>query len=123
PVGGAQPDRFPRHAEDHATGFILRDGPRSSALHLEESFGSVGSHSGQDHADRIPSGCFSDRMEQHIHGRPLITNARTVLYGDAILGAALLKSHVKISRSDQSLARNDTISVCRFFNSDAAQIV
>ena len=78
---GNSPGRFP-------TTFVLGYRLCAGMLHLYHPGRPVGAHSGQDHADRVASRGFGDRLEHHIHRRPLVADARAVFRaGRAIEGA------------------------------------
>ena len=55
--------------------------------HLEQSLGAVAAHAGEDHADRVAPRRLGNRLEHHIHARPMPVHGWPVFDGDLVTGA------------------------------------
>ena len=68
--GGAEFDRLARHAVDHAGGFILRDGAGAGLAHLQQPLRAIGTHAGEQHADRVgPAASATEENSTSTDGR------------------------------------------------------
>ena len=109
-----------RHAEDHTTGFVLGDRRRSGIAHFEQTLRAVVSHSRQNDSKRISTHGIRHRAEQNIHTRAVARNQGPIRYVHHITRLLLMHQRMAITRGDQRLAVEDTITVRRFFDCDLA---
>ena len=70
-LDGAKFEGGPGHAVDDAGLFVLAEGAGAGLAHGQQTRGAVAAHAGQDHADRVAACQFGDRIEQHVHRRPV----------------------------------------------------
>src|ERR1041385_6606965 len=59
---------FSRHAENHATRFVLRDGGAAAGFEKAKNCGPIGSHSGEDSRDGAPGKIESRGTEEIVYG-------------------------------------------------------
>src|SRR5690349_6161469 len=67
-VDDAGVNSFSRHAENHATRFVLRDGEAAAGFEKAKTCGPIGSHSGEDSRDGSPRKIESRGTEEIVHG-------------------------------------------------------
>ena len=102
---GADRDRFARHAEDHASRFILREIIGTGILHRQYSNRSVLSHPGENHAHRILACTARGGFEQYIHRRTVpIYRWPDVKLSD-IVGAATCQQKMGVPGRDVGMPR------------------
>jgi chemotaxis response regulator CheB len=75
----AATDRFLRHAEDYATGFILCDGLRAGVAHFQETLRAITTRTGHDHTDAMTSSSSRSRAKEHVHNGPMAGNQRAIV--------------------------------------------
>ena len=60
-LGRAEFDRFARHAVDHTSGFVLRDGAGAGLAHFQQSLGAIVTHAGEQDSHRVGAGRLGHR--------------------------------------------------------------
>jgi hypothetical protein len=104
-VDSAQLDRFLRHAEDYALGFILGDGLGPGVFHFQQSARTIVPHFGQNYTDDVLACVPGGGAKQYIDRGPLTADQRAVLDLNAIARAAAFEQQMVASRRNQGCAR------------------
>src|SRR5579862_62866 len=122
-VDRAGEDRFARHPEHHAARFVLRERARTGLLHGEQSRRAVGAHARENRSHRIRPGLPGDRLEQHVHRRPLILHPLAVANHRAIPVSGPLDRQMIVARSDQHPPRLEPVALFGFLDAHPAALV